>query len=34
VIAWRSAALLCMPLLSFVGTVQAQTDALGWLRKM
>ena len=33
-IAWRSAALLCMPLLSFVGTVQAQTDALGWLRKM
>src|SRR5262249_15401050 len=32
--AWRSAALLCLPLASALGTAQAQTDALGWLRKI
>ena len=32
--AWRSAALVCLPLLSALGTAQAQSDALGWLRKI
>ncbi len=32
--AWRSAALLCVPLFSTLGTAHAQSDALGWLRKI
>ena len=32
--AWRSAALLCLPLFATLGAAHAQTDALGWLRKI
>ena len=32
--AWRSAALLGLPLVCALGTAQAQSDALGWLRKI
>ena len=32
--AWRSAALLCVPLFSTLGTAHAQSDALGWLRRI
>jgi len=32
--AWRSAALLCVPLLASLGSAHAQSDALGWLRKI
>jgi sigma-E factor negative regulatory protein RseB len=32
--AWRSAALLWLPLVCALGTAQAQSDALGWLRKI
>ena len=32
-IAWRSAALLCMPLLSFVGTAQAQISGVAGAAK-